>query len=297
MLHAHIILNPAAGRGAARRAEDPVCRAFRAQGWAVDVSRTERPGHATDLAAQAATNGARLVVAVGGDGTVHEVANGLLAACSAAALGVVPIGSGNDFAKLVGVYRHDPARAVARLVTAAPRRFDVGRVLDEWFVNSMGFGFGPAVVRTRNAMPGLRGFLSYLVPIVRTFFSFRPPLFEVVAAGFRVRGYMMMVEVCNGTTAGGSYRFAPDADPADGKLDACLIRRVSLPRFLLAIPRVIRGTHAGMREVALVRTAEITIRSPHAPLLLHLDGELREPGVRECTVKVQRGKLNVMVAR
>src|SRR3990170_2003012 len=130
-----------------------------------------------------------------------------------------------------GARRH-PVRAVARLVTATPRRFDVGRALDEWFVNSMGFGFGPAVVRPRNAMPFLRGFLSYLVPIVRTFFSFRPPLFEVRASGFVERGYMMMVEVCNGTTAGGSYRFAPDADPADGKLDACLIRRVSLPRFL-----------------------------------------------------------------
>ncbi|HEX9610331.1 MAG TPA: YegS/Rv2252/BmrU family lipid kinase [Gemmatimonadales bacterium] len=297
MLHAHLILNPAAGRGAARRTLDPVCRAFRAQGWAVDVAQTQHPGHGAELAAQAAAAGAQHVVAVGGDGTVHEVANGLLAARATAALGVVPVGSGNDFAKLVGVYRHDPVRAVARLVTATPRRFDVGRALDEWFVNSMGFGFGPAVVRTRNAMPSLRGFLSYLVPIVRTFFSFRAPLFEVRAPGFVERGYMMMVEVCNGTTAGGSYRFAPDADPADGKLDACLIRRVSLPRFLLAIPRVIRGTHAGMREVAMIRTAELVIRSPEAPLLLHLDGELREPGVNECRVKVERGKLNVMVAR
>lgn len=297
MLHAHLILNPAAGRGAARRALDPVCRAFRAQGWAVDVARTERPGHGAELARQAAGNGARHVVAVGGDGTVHEVANGLLEAGSDAALGVVPIGSGNDFAKLIGVYRHTPVRAVARLVTAVSRRFDAGRVLDEWFVNSMGFGFGPAVVRARNAMPGLSGFLSYLVPIVRTFFTFRPPLFEVVAPGFRERGYMMMVEVCNGTTAGGSYRFAPDADPADGRLDACLIRRISLPRFLLAIPRVIRGTHLGMREVALVRTTELVIRSPNEPLLLHLDGELREPRVHECRVKVERGKLNVLVAQ
>jgi len=263
----------------------------------MDVERTERPGHGVALAAQAAQRGARHVIAVGGDGTVHEVANGLLSVGSDAALGVVPIGSGNDFAKLVGVYRHDPARAVARLVTAEVRRFDAGRVLDEWFVNSMGFGFGPAVVRTRNAMPGLRGFLSYLVPVLRTFATFRPPLFEVRATGFAERGYMMMVEVCNGTTAGGSYRFAPDADPADGKLDVCLIRRVSLPRFLLAIPRVMRGTHGRMREVALVRTAELVIRSPEGPLLLHLDGELREPGVNECTVKVTRGKLNVLVAR
>jgi diacylglycerol kinase (ATP) len=297
VLHAHVILNPAAGRGAAGRAEAVVARAFRAQGWAVDVARTEGPGHGQELASAAVAQGATHVVAVGGDGTVHEVANGLLRTGSDAALGVVPIGSGNDFAKLVGVYKHDPVRAVARLVTARPKRFDAGRVLDEWFVNSIGFGFGPAVVKTRNAMQHLRGFLSYLVPIVKTFFEFEPPVLDVEAPGFRERGNMMMVEVCNGTTAGGSYRFAPDADPADGKLDVCVIRRVSLPRFLLAIPRVMRGTHVTMREVALFKTATLVVRSPEAPLVLHLDGELREPGVNECTVELKRRCLNVLVAR
>lgn len=297
MLHAHVILNPVAGRGAARRAESVVARAFRAHGWAVDVVRTDRPGHGQELATEAARQGATHVVAVGGDGTVHEVANGLLCAGTAATLGVVPIGSGNDFAKLVGQFGHDPARAVARLVTARSQRFDAGRVLGEWFVNSVGFGFGPAVVKRRNTMHHLRGFLSYLVPIVQTFFKFKPPVFEVAAPGFQERGYMMMVEVCNGTTAGGSYRFAPDADPADGKLDVCLIRRISLPRFLLAIPRVMRGSHVTMREVALIKTVKLVIRAPEEPLMLHTDGELREPGVHECTVELERGKLNVLVAR
>ena len=297
MLHAHVILNPTAGRGAARRADSIIARAFRAQGWAVDIVRTERPGHAQELAAQAVGQGARHIVAVGGDGTVHEVANGLLRTDTDAALGVVPVGSGNDFAKLTGVYRHDPVRAVARLVTARSRRFDAGRVAGEWFVNSVGFGFGPAVVKTRNQSRHLRGFLSYLVPIVQTFFRFDPIVFDVAAPGFRERGYMMMIEVCNGTTAGGSYRFAPDADPTDGKLDVCLIRRVSLPRFLIAIPRVMRGTHVTMREVAVVKTAKLVVRSPEQLLLMHVDGELREPGVNECTVELERGRLNVLVAR
>lgn len=297
VLHAYVIVNPAAGRGAARRAETSVVRAFQAQGWAVDVSHSDGPGHATALAAQAVAQGARHVIAVGGDGTVHEVANGLLRAESDAALGVIPTGSGNDFAKIAGMYGSSPSRAVARLVTAKTQRFDAGRVLDEWFVNSVGFGFGPAVVRTRNASHRLRGFLSYLVPIVQTFFRFEPPLFDVAAPGFRERGYMMMVEVCNGTTAGGSYRFAPQADPTDGKMDVCLIRRVSLPRFLLALPRVMRGTHVTMREVAMVKTAKLTLRSPEAPLIVHVDGELREPGVNECTVTLERGRLNVLVAR
>ncbi len=292
-----MVLNPAAGSGAAARALDPIAREFHRQGWAVHVERSEGPGHAAELAARAAEAGATRVVAVGGDGTVHEVANGLLRHGGDVTLGVVPIGSGNDFAKLVGVYRHSPARAVRRLVTARTVSFDVGRVGDEYFVNSMGFGFGPAVVRVRNAMPGLSGFASYFVPVLRAFAGFRPPRLEIRAAGFSETGYMMMVEVCNGTTAGGSYRFAPDAQPADGRLDVCLVRRVSLPRFLLAVPRVMRGTHGTMREVALFQTREVTIRSLDGPLLLHLDGELREPAASQCTVRVDPARLKVMVAR
>jgi YegS/Rv2252/BmrU family lipid kinase len=293
-----VIVNPAAGRGAALRVKDAVARAFRGQGWVVDVLLTERPGHAVELAHAASADGLKSVIAVGGDGLVHEVANGLLAAGSDAQLGVVPMGSGNDFAKLAGVHGLSPERAVARLVTATSRRFDVGRVADEWFVNSLGVGFGPAVVKLRNDTAGsLKGFLSYLVPILRAFATFQPPRCELQAAEFSASGYVMMVEVCNGTTAGGNYRFAPEADPSDGHLDACLVRRLSLPRFLMAIPRVIRGTHAGMKEVTMFRTRELRIRTPERPLLLHLDGELREPGGHECVVKLEPKKLNVLVAR
>lgn len=292
-----MILNPAAGGGAAAAALDPVAREFRQQGWAVHVERTEGPRHATALAARAVREGAQHVVAMGGDGTVHEVANGLLGHGGTVPLGVVPIGTGNDFAKLVGVCGCSPLQAVRRLVTARPAAFDVGRVWDEYFVNSVGFGFGAEVVRVRQRMPQLPGVLSYLVPVVRAFAGFRPPQLEVHTPGFRATGYMMMVEVCNGTTAGGSYRFAPAADPGDGRLDVCLVRRVSLPRFLLAVPRVMRGTHTGMREVTMLQSHTVTIRSLDGPLLVHLDGELREPGVSHCTVRVEPGRLRVLVAR
>ncbi len=260
------------------------------------MTRTEAPGHATTIAAALGRAGAGRVIAVGGDGTVHEVANGLIAAGADTALGVVPIGSGDDFAKLVGTYRLAPEAAVARIVTSVRRRFDVGRAGDEYFVNSLGVGFGASVVRARNAMTGLSGFLSYLVPIVRTFATFRPPRFEVTTDGHREAGEMMMVEVCNGTTAGGSYRFAPHADPADGQLDVCVVRQVSLPRFLVAMPRVMRGRHLRMREFGLYQTTRVTVRSPDGPLVLHLDGELREPGLPECAVDIVPRALAVLAA-
>ena len=291
----HLVVNPAAGRGAARRLKDRVARAFQNEGWSVEAVETTGPGHGATLAAEFSRAGATRVVAVGGDGIVHEVANGLLAAGGEAALGVVPAGSGNDFAKLLGVYRHEPEQAARRIAAATVRRFDAGRVGDEYFVNTLGFGFGPEVVRIRDGMPGLKGFLSYLVPVLKAFAGFVPPVLEIRAGELMTKGPVMMVEVCNGTTAGGSYRFAPDADPADGALDVCVIERVRLARFLLALPRVMKGTHGGMREVRLIRAREITIRG-HAPLVMHLDGELRMPGTNECTVTVEPARLPVLVA-
>ncbi|HEX4562759.1 MAG TPA: diacylglycerol kinase family protein [Gemmatimonadales bacterium] len=292
---AHLVINPAAGRGAARRLKDRVARAFQGEGWSVEAVETAGSGHGATLAAELSRAGAERVIAVGGDGIVHEVANGLLDAGSGAALGVVPAGSGNDFAKLLGVYRHSPEQAVRRLVTATVRRFDAGRVSGEYFVNTLGFGFGPEVVRIRDGMPGLKGFLSYLVPVLKAFAGFVPPVLEIRAGELIERGPVMMVEVCNGTTAGGSYRFAPDADPADGALDLCVIQRVGLARFLMALPKVMKGTHGKMREVRLTRAREITIRSEQ-PLVMHLDGELRLPGTRECTITVEPARLSVLVA-
>ena len=292
---AHLIVNPAAGRGAAGRVKDRVVRAFRAAGWTVEATETAGPGDGVGLAAALSRAGAERVIAVGGDGIVHEVANGILATGGSAALGVVPAGSGNDFAKLLGVYGHDAERAVRRIVGATRRPFDAGKVAGEYFVNTLGFGFGPEVVRIRNRMPGLKGFLSYLVPVLKAFAGFEPPILDIRTGAWAMRGPVMMVEVCNGTTAGGSFRFAPDADPADGVLDVCVIERVGLARFLRALPRVMRGSHGRMREVRLLRAREITICGEQ-PLVLHLDGELRTPGTRECTITVAPSCLMVLAA-
>ena len=294
-LTAHLVVNPAAGRGTARRLKDRVARAFQSEGWSVESVDTRGPGHGSTLAAEFSRAGAERVIAVGGDGIVHEVANGLLSAGGRSALGVVPAGSGNDFAKLLGVHGHAPEPAVRRIASATVRRFDAGKVAGEYFVNTLGFGFGPEVVRIRDGMPGLKGFLSYLVPVLKAFAGFEPPVMEVRAGESREQGPVMMVEVCNGTTAGGSYRFAPDADPADGVLDVCVIRRVGLVRFLTALPRVMKGTHGAMHEVKFLRAREITICGEQ-PLVMHLDGELRMPGTRECTITVEPGALPVLVA-
>src|SRR2546427_9958519 len=140
LISAHVIVNPAAGRGAGERALDPVARAFRQQGWAVEVARTEGPGEGAALAAAAVRSGAQRVVAVGGDGTVHEGANGLLRSGGAVPLGVVPLGTGNDFAKLVGVPGGPPVTAVGGVVPGGARGVPGGGGGGEGLRNSLGRG-------------------------------------------------------------------------------------------------------------------------------------------------------------
>ena len=295
-----VVLNPASGRGLGRKLRPTIERALRDAGLAFDLVETEGPGHAVTIGREAAAGGFTRVLCAGGDGTVHETANGLLQGPHAAdgatvpAIGTIPIGTGNDFAKLLGVFKLPPEAAVARMAAADERLFDVGRVIGEFFTNSLGIGFDAEVVRQALRYQHLRGLAVYLVAVYKTFATFRAPTLAVTSAAHRETGPMMMLECAIGVSAGGGFYLTPQADPADGLLDVCLIRKVGLVQFLRDVPKVLKGTHTGIREVAMFRTASLTIGSPGAPLLLHLDGELRRPEAREIEVTLAPRRLRVL---
>jgi len=296
-----LILNPASGHGLGRKLRPRIERALRDAGVACDVLETTAPGDAVGLARDAAARGVGRVVAAGGDGTVHEVANGLLQAPPAAdgatrpALATIPIGTGNDFAKLVGVYKLPPEEAAKRIAAGRVRVFDVGKVVGEYFDNSLGIGFDAEVARQANQATRLSGLAVYVVAVYKSFVSFRAPTLEVSSTAHRETGPMMMLECSIGRSAGGGFYLTPDADPADGLLDVCLIRKVGLGKFLRYVPRVLSGKHTGLKEVAMFRTASLRIRSTDRPLLLHLDGEVRAPDAREIEVSLEAGRLRVLV--
>ena len=265
---------------------------------------TTGPGHAIGLAREASRAGVTRIIVAGGDGAVHEAVNGLVheppAADGAtrAALGVVPLGTGNDFAKLVGVYQLPPRVAALRMMRAGETRFDVGRCGHEYFDNIMGAGFDAETVRHADRIKRLRGLAVYLVAIYRTFLTFRPPHLDVRSDEHRESGPMMMCSAHIGVSGGGSFYLAPEADPEDGLLDVCLIRRVGLMTFLRSVPKVMRGTHTSLDEVTLYRTRSVTIRSADGrPLVLQLDGELRELGLIEATITIDPRRLRVLVTR
>jgi len=296
-----LILNPASGHGLGRKLRPRIERALREAGVGFDLVETTAPGDAVRLGREAAAAGVERILAAGGDGTVHEVANGLLEAPSAAdgatrpALGTIPIGTGNDFAKLLHVYKLPPEEAARRMAAARVERFDVGRVIGEYFDNSLGIGFDAEVARQANQTTKLSGLAVYVVAVYKTFVSFRAPMLEVASAAHSETGPMMMLECSIGRSAGGGFYLTPDADPADGLLDVCLIRKVGLAKFLRYVPRVLSGKHVGLAEVAMFRTAALKIRSTDRPLLLHLDGEVRAPDSRDIEVTLEAGRLRVLV--
>jgi YegS/Rv2252/BmrU family lipid kinase len=292
---AFIVLNPRAGRGKGEGLEQKLADTARAEGWEVLVRTTRRAGEEADLAAHARDTGWPIVVAAGGDGTVHHVVNGLLAdGPTDVTLAHVPVGTGNDYARSLGLRPAPVERNLPKVLSGKLRRFDVGRVIGEYFVNGMGVGFDAEVVRQTLRMSHLSGFVLYLVAVYKTFGSFDPPDLEVESREFRQRARMMMLAVDIGTTVGGGFRMTPDAVLDDGLFDVCLIRRVGLGRFLRYVPRVARGTHGPIPEVTMFRTERIRVTGLSGPLAMQVDGELRYPSDDTVEVTILPRHLKVL---
>jgi diacylglycerol kinase (ATP) len=292
----YVILNPAAGRGAAARVRGVVEREMARAGASVTLVETTRRGHAAQLAEAAAREGWPAVVAVGGDGTVHEVVNGLMRAAEGGAsvpLGIVGVGSGNDFAKLAGV-PHDAAVAVRGMTSAEPRAVDVGRVGAEWFTNGVGIGLDAQVaiqVDRRRRFRGLAMYLNALAGVLRTF---RPPHMTVELDGRKVSDEpMTLVTIGNGGRHGGGFWICPDARIDDGVLDVCACTGLGTLGILRFLPRVMRGTHTGASCVTMLRGTRVRVTSPD-PLPVHADGEIIADDAHELIIELFPGRLRVL---
>jgi diacylglycerol kinase (ATP) len=300
------IVNPTSGGGKGARMADVVGRLLPERGLRPVVRLTDQAGHAVDLARQAACQGARLVVAVGGDGTIHETANGLLQALEAdptlpAVLGLVPVGTGNDFVKVIGGTA-DRGEALDTLVTGSVHRFDAGHASweggAEFFVNAAGTGIDVEVVRVMDPGRSGTGALVYVKALARALRRYRPIAVQLDVDGRKSEDRVMMIAIANGQSVGGMFRICPQARPDDGLLDVCAVREMALFGSILTAARIVRGTHSKLGSVRMERGKRIELTVPGGtPLFFQLDGELREPGgARVLTIEVRPGALPVMTA-
>jgi YegS/Rv2252/BmrU family lipid kinase len=298
-----VILNPMSRGGAGRALRPHIENALAKGSRTFDIVETTHSGHAVDLAAQAVRDGVKTVVAAGGDGTIHEVANGLLASSTTPAdtpvLGIIPIGTGNDFAKVVpGCRTRDDA--LQTLLSGTPHRFDVGLVewagKRAWFVNAMGTGVDVEVVRQIKRLSRGTGALVYVQGLMRALAAYEPAALRITADGSVVDARVMIVAVANGRCVGGSFNICPSARPDDGRLDLCIVDELPLLGQLALVPRIIAGTHESSRRVRARRVQSVTFAATDGrALFFQLDGELHEPpGLRELTVRIEAGRLNII---
>lgn len=287
-----VIVNPAAGRGrAARRIaalRESLDRECSAAGASGRMLLTEGPRHAERLARQAVAEGADLVVAAGGDGTVGEVLNGL--AGTSARLGLVPLGTGNDLSRHLRV-PSDIAGAVRLLFRGEPRRIDLGVVAGRRFANAAGCGFDATVAERVNRGLFLRGTPAYLCAVLQTLATYRATHLRLLVDDACVETPALLCAIANSSSYGGGMRVAPDASVCDGLLDVCIVRDVGRIEFLRNFPRVFRGTHVTHPGVTMLLGARVSVRSdPPAPVLV--DGEVI--GATPVEVSVEPSALTVM---
>jgi diacylglycerol kinase (ATP) len=273
-----LILNPTANHGRYVQAASDL-RPLTAEHNG-DWSGTEYPGHATQLARQAGEQGYDLVVAVGGDGTVHEVVNGLMQVPQEKrpALGIVPLGSGNDFAHILGI-PVDPAKALVSSINGQPHPLDIASVCNEnnrleYFNNTIGIGFDAVVNIHTRQITRIHGFMMYFVALIRTIFrNFDAIDLHVETDQETWDLNTLMLALGNGPREGGGFLVTPDAKYDDGILNYVTIRKISRLMMLRLVPEVMRGTHGRFKVVRMGTCRKMTVLSKQA-LYIHCDGEV-----------------------
>jgi YegS/Rv2252/BmrU family lipid kinase len=286
------VLNPRAGVRTVRAR-----RALAASrgSWELEVAETAGPGHAAELAREAAGRGLDAVLAIGGDGTANEVACGLLGTDTA--LGLVPMGSGNGLARSLGIPLR-PEAALSVLEGAVVRRMDVGTVNGRPFLNVAGAGFDAAVgmaFHEHTRRGGRRGIFTYVRMGIRSMFGYRAGVWDLDADGQRFQGRALLVTFANGRQYGAEAVIAPGSRLDDGLLDVVVLEDAPLLVLLLHAPRLFLGGLPRFRGYRRFPAAQAVLVSEQ-PSLFHRDGEPEEPAAR-LEVGLLPRALSVLVPR
>ncbi len=285
----YLIVNPVSANGRLARTWPRLARQLEEAGLSFAFTFTERPGHATELARAARARWERVVVAVGGDGTVHEVVNGLVdeetlhtpAEALPWTLGVIPFGTGTDFVRTMGIPR-DPQRAIARL-REGTRRFvdlihvayrDRGAPRTCYSANVVGLGFDAAVVeRVNRSSKALGGTIPFLTSVLAQLLGYRNKEVVVRFDGQELQGRANAVVACNGCYFGGGMQVGPLAQPDDGLIDLIYVGDLTRMELLLNLPRIYAGTHLSHPKVQHFRATEVAVETEEE-VFVEAEGEL-----------------------
>jgi diacylglycerol kinase (ATP) len=279
-----LIINPTAGRGRAGKRTDRIRELLDAADVRVEIFTSTGVGDLEEQVQQQVEDGADRIIVAGGDGSIHEAVNGIMRAGKSARLGVIPTGTGNDFAKACEIpldWELATQLLGARIRTAARwRRIDIGRMNDRYFANGAGIGFDARVTKVARSYRWPIGDFVYLLAILRCLVDgVATPDMEIVADELSTTGPVTLANISNGAWVGGMFHIAPMADNTDGRFELVIADPVSRLRILALLPKLIKGEHMGQAEVSHASVRRVTIEASES-VPSHLDGEVGEPASR-----------------
>ena len=302
LTYARLIVNPTAGAGRTAKKWPYIKALLKNTGLRFEHDITEAPGHAIELAKSAVNKGYKLVVSVGGDGTINEIVNGIYATgdMKDVELGIIGTGTGSDYIRTIGVSKYYQ-ESCHHLMNPMKKSVDLGLVeftangqpAKRIFANFAGLGFDAEVVKaTTRKFKNFGGKPAYLMGLLSTFATYKNRNIHITMNGQSEDRKVCTIVMSNGKYGGGSMLLAPDADPSDGLFDVIIIGDVTKPDLLRSLPRIYKGTHLTHPKVTVRRTDLITISSDE-PMAIQADGDLLgEPPAR---FTVLPSVLNILV--
>lgn len=289
LLRCQVIVNPAAGRGEVNKLIPRIKELLYRRGIYYELTSTKSPGEAVELARQAAKT-FNTVVAVGGDGTVNEVINGLMG--TDAVLGVIPAGTGNDLARTLNI-PFDLDKAVSVLEAGRPEAIDIGKDIDGYFCDILGIGFPSDVMHNANTSTNIfRGSTAIKASIIQTINKLQPYTVHIETDDDSFSPTVMGVFILNNRYTGGGVQIAPDAKYNDGLLDVVIMHEMGKLEILGVLPKAYSGKHVGHPSIQILRTKKIRITAP-TPMRKDFDGNIY--GTTPVDTEVLPRALNVLV--
>ena len=299
MLPTLFVINPHSGKRDIRKIVPLIRKHFSAANIPVEIYVTTGPGDARRAAADGSSSHSA-VVAVGGDGTVNEIVNGIIG--TECALGLLPIGSGNDFSK-AAKYPHGLEQCLEILCKQNAKSIDVGTITgmdnvgrrtQSYFVNACGIGLDAVVANEAGKIPWIRGVMKYTIAASRVLFRFRPAFSVVTCEEFVSEGKHLLISIGNGQCSGGGFYLTPDALLDDGLFDVCIAKDLSTAEVLKILPFVFAGKHGRFRQVSIRRTRKVTVKA-ESDLVVHVDGEVLGRELRDISVELLRGAMRIII--
>lgn len=271
-MKAFFIINPCSGRGYGNKAWEDIKSQAAKLLPDLEAAYTKGPGHAALLAREAVERGMDVIIIVGGDGTIHEAVNGVTG--YNILLGIIPAGTGNDLAKVLGIPL-DLFKALNIILKGKRKRIDLGLVDGQIFINMGGLGFDATVAHRVNSNRLIKGKAAYFLAIIRTIMDYKAVKVQITLDNKTWEENITLIAVGNGEYVGGGVRMFPQAKLNDGLLDICIIKETSKLDMLLTLPAIYKGRHADHPKVSFYQGKEVAISKVNKEkhIYAHADGQ------------------------